>query len=149
MRSARRRRVWCRHVLLRAVCHVPSFYALLLLDQYETQFFQGKPSDSGEDRHPTILCSKQDFEPSTFWWPLAPSVVSETLLPYLRQQLRWARSTYRDTLLGLHLLPGLDRYPKLNVVGQNLGPLLLAISSLAALAQLGILCSWNLRHATR
>ncbi|MCC8961801.1 glycosyltransferase [Bradyrhizobium sp. Pear76] len=52
---------------------------LLLLDQYETQFFRGKPSDFGE-----------------------------------------------------------DRYLTLDVVGQNLGPLLLALSSLTALAQLAL-----------
>ncbi|MGY4509436.1 hypothetical protein ACVIN2_002890 [Bradyrhizobium sp. USDA 3650] len=31
---------------------------MLLLDQYETQFFRGKPSDFGEDRHLTILMLK-------------------------------------------------------------------------------------------
>ncbi|EHR00875.1 chitooligosaccharide synthase NodC [Bradyrhizobium sp. WSM471] len=111
---------------------------LLLLEQYETQFFRGKPSDFGEDRHLTILMLKAGFRTEYVPDAIAATVVPDTLLPYLRQQLRWARSTYRDTLLGLHLLPGLDRYLTLDVVGQNLGPLLLAISSIAALAQLAL-----------
>ncbi|MET4607656.1 cellulose synthase/poly-beta-1,6-N-acetylglucosamine synthase-like glycosyltransferase, partial [Bradyrhizobium sp. JR4.1] len=111
---------------------------MLLLDQYETQFFRGKPSDFGEDRHLTILMLKAGFRTEYVPDAIAATVVPDKLLPYLRQQLRWARSTYRDTLLGLHLLPGLDRYLTLDVLGQNLGPLLLAISSIAALAQLAL-----------
>lgn len=107
---------------------------LLVLDQYETQFFRGKPSDFGEDRHLTILMLKAGFRTEYVPDAIAATVVPDRLLPYLRQQLRWARSTYRDTLLGLHLLPGLDRYLTLDVLGQNLAPLLLAISSIAALA---------------
>ncbi|MGN8544577.1 chitooligosaccharide synthase NodC [Bradyrhizobium sp. C9] len=107
----------------------------LLLDQYETQFFRGKPSDFGEDRHLTILMLKAGFRTEYVPDAIAATVVPDSLGPYLRQQLRWARSTFRDTFLALRLLPELDRYLTLDVVGQNLGPLLLALSSLAALAQ--------------
>ncbi|WP_024510037.1 chitooligosaccharide synthase NodC [Bradyrhizobium sp. ARR65] len=109
---------------------------LLLLDQYETQFFRGKPSDFGEDRHLTILMLKAGFRTEYVPEAVAATVVPDTLGPYLRQQLRWARSTFRDTFLALRLLPGLDRYLTLDVVGQNLGPLLLALSSLTGLAQI-------------
>ncbi|MCP3368732.1 chitooligosaccharide synthase NodC [Bradyrhizobium cajani] len=108
----------------------------LLLDQYEAQFFRGKPSDFGEDRHLTILMLKAGFRTEYVPDAIAATVVPDSLGPYLRQQLRWARSTFRDTLLALRLLPGLDGYLTLDVIGQNLGPLLLALSSLAALAQL-------------
>ncbi len=111
---------------------------LLLLDQYESQFFRGKPSDFGEDRHLTILMLKAGFRTEYVSGAIAATVVPNRLGPYLRQQLRWARSTFRDTLLGLRLLPGLDRYLTLDVVGQNLGPLLLALSVLTALAQLAL-----------
>ncbi|MGY3622080.1 chitooligosaccharide synthase NodC [Bradyrhizobium sp. USDA 10063] len=111
---------------------------LLLLDQYETQFFRGKPSDFGEDRHLTILMLKAGFRTEYVPDAIAATVVPDRLGPYLRQQLRWARSTFRDTLLALRLLPGLDRYLTLDVVGQNLGPLLLALSSLTALAELAL-----------
>ncbi|RXH38185.1 chitooligosaccharide synthase NodC [Bradyrhizobium zhanjiangense] len=108
----------------------------LLLDQYEAQFFRGKPSDFGEDRHLTILMLKAGFRTEYVPDAIAATVVPDSLGPYLRQQLRWARSTFRDTFLALRLLPKLDGYLTLDVIGQNLGPLLLALSSLAALAQL-------------
>ncbi|WP_027584061.1 chitooligosaccharide synthase NodC [Bradyrhizobium sp. Ai1a-2] len=110
----------------------------LLLDQYETQFFRGKPSDFGEDRHLTILMLKAGFRTEYVPDAIAATVVPDRLGPYLRQQLRWARSTFRDTLLGLRLLSGLDRYLTLDVIGQNLGPLLLALSLVTALAQLAL-----------
>ncbi|MDK1494675.1 chitooligosaccharide synthase NodC [Sinorhizobium sp. 7-81] len=111
---------------------------LLLLDQYETQLFRGKPSDFGEDRHLTILMLKAGFQTEYVPDAIAATVVPNRLKPYLRQQLRWARSTFRDTLLGLRLLSGLDRYLTLDVIGQNLGPLLLALSVLTGLAQLAL-----------
>ncbi|MHC2332214.1 chitooligosaccharide synthase NodC [Bradyrhizobium sp. USDA 4454] len=110
----------------------------LLLDQYETQFFRGKPSDFGEDRHLTILMLKAGFRTEYVPDAIAATLVPETMGPYLRQQLRWARSTFRDTFLALRLLPELDGYLTLDVVGQNLGPLLLALSALAALAELAV-----------
>ncbi|MCP3396977.1 chitooligosaccharide synthase NodC [Bradyrhizobium sp. CCGB20] len=110
----------------------------LLLDQYEAQFFRGKPSDFGEDRHLTILMLKAGFRTEYVPDAFAATVVPDRLGPYLRQQLRWARSTFRDTLLGLRLLPSLDRYLTLDVVGQNLGPLLLTLSVVAGIAQLAL-----------
>ncbi|MGF6312694.1 MULTISPECIES: chitooligosaccharide synthase NodC [unclassified Bradyrhizobium] len=110
----------------------------LLLDQYEAQFFRGKPSDFGEDRHLTILMLKAGFRTEYVPDAIAATVVPDSLGPYLRQQLRWARSTFRDTFLALRLLPELDGYLTLDVIGQNLGPLLLALASLAALAQLAV-----------
>ncbi|REE18489.1 N-acetylglucosaminyltransferase [Paraburkholderia sp. BL27I4N3] len=102
---------------------------LLLLDQYETQLFCGKPSDFGEDRHLTILMLTAGYR---------TEYVPDSLGAYLRQRLRWARSTYRDTLLSLRLLPCLDRYLTLEVIGLNLGSLFLALSLLAGLAQLAL-----------
>ncbi|UVK48778.1 chitooligosaccharide synthase NodC (plasmid) [Mesorhizobium sp. AR07] len=111
---------------------------LSLLDQYETQMFRGKPSDFGEDRHLTILMLEAGFRTEYVPDAIAVTVVPDRLGPYLRQQLRWARSTFRDTLLALRLLPGLDRYLTLDVVGQNLGPLLLALSVIAGIAQFAL-----------
>ncbi|OHV64766.1 chitooligosaccharide synthase NodC [Mesorhizobium sp. LCM 4577] len=108
---------------------------LLLLDQYETQTFRGKPSDFGEDRHLTILMLKAGLRTEYVPDAIAATVVPDSLGAYLRQQLRWARSTFRDTWLALNLLPGLNRFLTLDVVGQNLGPLLLALSVLTGLAR--------------
>ncbi|MCP3392138.1 chitooligosaccharide synthase NodC [Bradyrhizobium sp. CCGB12] len=111
---------------------------LLLLDQYESQFFRGKPSDFGEDRHLTMLMLKAGFRTEYVPDAIAATVVPDKMGPYLRQQLRWARSTFRDTFVGLRLLRDLDSYLTLDVVGQNIGPLLLALSSIMAFAQLAI-----------
>ncbi|WFU80446.1 chitooligosaccharide synthase NodC [Bradyrhizobium sp. CIAT3101] len=113
----------------------------LLLDQYEAQYFRGKPSDFGEDRHLTILMLKAGFRTEYVPDAYAATVVPDKLTPYLRQQLRWARSTFRDTLLALRLLPGLDPYLTLDVIGQNVGPLLLALSVVAGIAQLAFTCT--------
>ncbi|MCG2632930.1 MULTISPECIES: chitooligosaccharide synthase NodC [Bradyrhizobium] len=107
-----------------------------LLDKYETQYFRGKPSDFGEDRHLTILMLQAGFRTEYVPDAIAATVVPDRLGPYLRQQLRWARSTFRDTLLALRLLPHLNGYLTLDVIGQNLGPLLLALSIMTGLAQL-------------
>ncbi|MGX5844551.1 chitooligosaccharide synthase NodC [Mesorhizobium sp. ArgA1] len=111
---------------------------LMVLDQYETQLFRGKLSDFGEDRHLTILMLKAGLRTEYIPDAIAATVVPDRLRPYLRQQLRWARSTFRDTLLSLRLLPSLDRYLTLDVVGQNVGPLLLAVSVVTGIAQLAL-----------
>ncbi|MFP3693100.1 glycosyltransferase family 2 protein, partial [Burkholderia sp. SIMBA_048] len=70
-----------------------------VLEQYETQYFRGRRSDFGEDRHLTILMLMAGLR--TVYVPdaIAATVVPERFGPYLLQQLRWARSTYRDSLL--------------------------------------------------
>ncbi|MPW18804.1 N-acetylglucosaminyltransferase [Paraburkholderia piptadeniae] len=114
---------------------------LLLLNQYETQMFRGKRSDFGEDRHLTILMLAAGYRTEYVPDAIAATVVPDKLWPYLRQQLRWARSTYRDTLLALRLLPRLDRYLTLDVIGQNVGSFLLAVSMLAGFLQIVLTAS--------
>ncbi|MGX5804152.1 chitooligosaccharide synthase NodC [Bradyrhizobium sp. Arg314] len=111
---------------------------LMVLDQYETQLFRGKLSDFGEDRHLTILMLKAGLRTEYVSDAIAATVVPDRLRPYLRQQLRWARSTFRDTLLSLRLLTALDRYLTLDVVGQNVGPLLLAVSVSTGIVHLAL-----------
>nr|CAD43933.1 N-acetylglucosaminyl transferase [Cupriavidus taiwanensis LMG 19424] len=108
---------------------------LRLLDKYETQFFRGKQSDFGEDRHLTILMLTAGYRTEYVPNAIAATVVPDKLIPYLRQQLRWARSTYRDTLLSLRLLPHLNGFLTLDTLAQNVGSLLLAISVISGLAQ--------------
>lgn len=109
---------------------------LRVLDQYETQYFRGRPSDFGEDRHLTVLILKEGLRTEYVPDARAATLVPERLRPYLRQQLRWARSTFRDTLLAMRLLPRLGRYLVLDTVGQNLAPLLLALAVLTGCAQI-------------
>lgn len=101
-----------------------------VLDEYETQYFRGKPSDFGEDRHLTVLVLKAGLRTEYVPDATAATVVPERLMPYLRQQLRWARSTFRDTLLFMRVLSRLDRYLALDLAGQNLLPMLLGLTVL-------------------
>ncbi|CDZ64832.1 chitooligosaccharide synthase NodC [Neorhizobium galegae] len=108
---------------------------LLLLDQYQTQLYRGKPSDFGEDRHLTILMLSAGFRTEYVPEAIAKTVVPDRMGSYLRQQLRWARSTFRDTLLALPLLPSHNRFLTLDAIHQNIGPLLLAVSSATGITQ--------------
>ncbi|MFD9038961.1 chitooligosaccharide synthase NodC [Streptomyces bottropensis] len=109
---------------------------LKVLDQYETQYFRGRPSDFGEDRHLTVLMLKEGLRTEYVPDARAATLVPERLRPYARQQLRWARSTFRDTTLAMRLLPRLGRYLVLDTAGQNLEPLLLALTVLTGCAQI-------------
>ncbi|WP_322752898.1 chitooligosaccharide synthase NodC [Frankia sp. Cas3] len=109
-----------------------------VLDDYETQMFRGRPSDFGEDRHLTILILRSGLRTVYIPDATAATVVPERIRPYLRQQLRWARSTYRDTLLAIRLLPRLHRYLTLDVIGQNLASLLLLLSMITGLALVAV-----------
>ncbi|MEH0581036.1 chitooligosaccharide synthase NodC [Streptomyces sp. B21-108] len=109
---------------------------LRVLDQYETQYFRGRPSDFGEDRHLTVLMLKEGMRTEYVPDARAATLVPERLRPYARQQLRWARSTFRDTALVMRLLPRLGRYLVLDAAAQNLAPLLLALTVLTGCAQI-------------
>nr|P24151.1 RecName: Full=N-acetylglucosaminyltransferase; AltName: Full=Nodulation protein C [Rhizobium leguminosarum bv. phaseoli]AAA98211.1 nodulation protein [Plasmid p42d] len=105
-----------------------------LLDQYDAQYFR-KQRFGEIDIHLSHAegSFRTEYRPSAH----AATVVPNKLGPYLGQQLRWARSTFRTTLLGAPL-PNLNRFLMLDVVGQNLGPLLLDHSVLTGLAQLAL-----------
>jgi N-acetylglucosaminyltransferase len=57
----------------------------------------------------------------------AATHVPATLLRYARQQLRWNRSFYRELPQILRLLPGRTRFLAVDIAGQTLLPLLLAV----------------------
>jgi N-acetylglucosaminyltransferase len=94
---------------------------------YLTQTFMGRPSVAGDDLHLTnlVLASGLDslYEPSARAWTNAPT----TLRRYLRQQLRWNRSFYRELRPTLRAIAGRDRYLLLDVGARLLLPPLLAL----------------------
>jgi N-acetylglucosaminyltransferase len=96
-------------------------------DDYLTQTFMGRPSVAGDDLHLTnlVLASGYDslYEPSARAWTNAPT----TLRRYLRQQLRWNRSFYRELRPTLRAIAGRDRYLLLDVGARLLLPPLLAL----------------------
>jgi N-acetylglucosaminyltransferase len=108
---------------------------MAVLDKYETQLFRGRPSDFGEDRHLTTLMLSIGMQTRYVPEAEAATFVPERIRPYIRQQLRWSRSTYRDTLEVVSLGRRLPTYVMLDIIGQNLTPPLLGLTALAGVAR--------------
>ena len=94
-------------------------------DRYVRQTFRGIECTYGDDRHLTNLVVAEGFR--TVFEPRAGAITSApTAMPqYLRQQLRWNKSYYRELLWTLCFLPRLAVYMSFEVVVQTLLPLLL------------------------
>jgi hyaluronan synthase/N-acetylglucosaminyltransferase len=112
---------------------------------YLEQTFKGTPCTYGDDRHLTNLVlsvgSNTIFLPSARALTNAP----ETLRGYLRQQLRWNKSFYREVLWTLPFVTRLGWYIGFEMAVQVLLPLLLtamiatsAIVSMAAHPQMAL-----------
>jgi N-acetylglucosaminyltransferase len=108
---------------------------------YLTQTFLGRACVAGDDLHLTVLVLAQGYrslyEPSA----RARTHVPQTLGSYVRQQVRWNRSFYRELLPTLRLLPARRPYITLDVAARLLLPLLLAggtaLATWQALTNLG------------
>ncbi|HZD02210.1 MAG TPA: glycosyltransferase family 2 protein [Actinomycetes bacterium] len=99
---------------------------------YLTQTFLRRPSVAGDDLHLTnlVLASGYDslYEPSA----KALTNVPTTLRRYLRQQLRWNRSFYRELGPTMRALAERDHYLWLDVGARLLLPLLSAVGIVLA-----------------
>jgi hyaluronan synthase len=113
-----------------------------LWPRYLTQTFAGVRCTNGDDLHLTnlVLATGRQvlFEPRA----VASTWVPRTLRLYLRQQLRWNRSFYRElrwTFAGIRFR---HPYLALDVLARALLPLLLA-AALVLLASEGLLVGWE------
>jgi N-acetylglucosaminyltransferase len=104
-----------------------------VLDDYVNQTFRMRRSSYGEDRHLTNLVLRSGRR--TIYVPAAKAVtmVPERLRPFLRQQLRWNRCTYRDMVGIIRRLPALGAYLALDAFAQIFAPAWLALSVLLLL----------------
>jgi len=104
-------------------------------DQYTAQTFRGVECTYGDDRHLTnlVLASglRTTFVPGARCITSAPT----TMRQYLRQQLRWNKSYYRELLWTLSFLPRLRRFMWFEVITQAVLPMLLALSVVATLVR--------------
>ena len=104
---------------------------------YLSQTFMGNRTVAGDDIHLTnlVLANGYDsrYEPSA----RALTMVPTTLRRYLRQQLRWNRSFYRELVPTLGAVTGRDRfrYLALDVMSRLLLPLLLVVALTLAVVQ--------------
>jgi N-acetylglucosaminyltransferase len=99
-----------------------------VLDAYLNQTFMGRRSTYGEDRYLTNLIlrcgSRTVYAPNA----KALTAVPERIRPFLRQQLRWNRSMYRDTVGIARHLPSFGAYLVLDGFVQVFAPVLLGLS---------------------
>jgi hyaluronan synthase/N-acetylglucosaminyltransferase len=112
-----------------------SCYRRTLIDKvkerYLAQRFLGKRCTFGDDRHLTNLVLDQGAQ--TVYMPLAPATtyVPTTLRSYLRQQVRWNRSFYREAVWSLRLIPRLHPYFGFELLLQVLLPFMLLTAVVA------------------
>jgi N-acetylglucosaminyltransferase len=104
---------------------------------YLSQTFMGNRTVAGDDIHLTnlVLANGYDsqYEPSAKAFTTVPT----TLRRYLRQQLRWNRSFYRELVPTLGAVTGRERfrYLALDVMSRLLLPLLLVLGLILAVTQ--------------
>jgi N-acetylglucosaminyltransferase len=112
-----------------------------VLPRYLGQRFCGRRRVFGDDLKLTnlVLGAGYDsvFEPAA----MAATDVPTTLRRFVRQQLRWNRSFYRELPQMLRLLPGRGRYLALDLAARTLLPVLIA-AGVAATAADALLAAW-------
>ena len=117
-----------------------------LWPRYLTQTFAGVRCTNGDDLHLTnlVLATGRQvlFEPRA----IASTWVPRSLPLYLRQQLRWNRSFYRELRWTFAGIRSRHPYLALDVLARALLPLLLA-AALVLLAGEGLLVGWELLAA--
>jgi hyaluronan synthase/N-acetylglucosaminyltransferase len=97
-------------------------------ERYVTQTYRGIECTYGDDRHLTNLVLETGHD--TLFLPFAHAVTyaPENLRSYLRQQLRWNKSFYRELLWTLPFLLRCSPYLVFEVLVQTVLPLLLTLA---------------------
>jgi hyaluronan synthase len=103
-------------------------------DDYIRQTFRGVSCTYGDDRHLTnlVLAAGSD----TLFVPGAKAITNapESLRGYLKQQLRWNKSFYRELLWTLPFLARRSLYMVFDMIVQTILPLLLTLAITSSLA---------------
>jgi hyaluronan synthase len=115
-------------------------------DRYVSQTFRGVDCTYGDDRHLTNLVLGTGYD--TLFLPFAHAVTNapEDLPSYLRQQLRWNKSFYRELLWTLPFLLRRSFFMVFEVVVQTALPLLLTLAVTTAFAYAAIEAPRRLLH---
>jgi hyaluronan synthase/N-acetylglucosaminyltransferase len=103
-------------------------------ERYVGQTFRGIECTYGDDRHLTNLVLAAGYD--TAFVPFAHAITSapETLPAYLRQQLRWNKSFYRELLWTLPYVLDRPVYMVFEMLVQAVLPLLLTLAVVCSLA---------------
>ena len=114
-----------------------------LWQRYLTQTFGGVRCTNGDDLHLTNLVLATGHQVLHEPRAIASTSVPRSLGRYLRQQVRWNRSFYRELPWTFHGIRSRHPYLALDVLARALLPLLLA-AALLLLASEGLLVGWEL-----
>jgi N-acetylglucosaminyltransferase len=104
-------------------------------ESYLNQTFRGAPCTWGEDLHLTTQLMDEGYRSVYEPAARAATVVPATIKSYVRQQLRWNRSLYRELPWMIPLLRRRSRYLSLDVAARIVLPLLLPIALVATIAE--------------
>lgn len=105
-----------------------------VLPRYLGQQFWGRKRVCGDDLKLTNLVLEAGFDSLYEATATAATSVPTTLRRFVRQQLRWNRSFYRELPQMLRLLRGRSRYLALDLAARTLLPALLAVALAATAA---------------
>jgi hyaluronan synthase/N-acetylglucosaminyltransferase len=113
---------------------------------YVNQTYKGISCTYGDDRHLTNLVLASGFD--TVFAPRATAITNapETLGGYLKQQLRWNKSFYRELLWTLPYLLGRSPYMVFELVVQTILPLLLTLAITTSLLFAVLVNPWRLAN---
>ena len=114
--------------------------------RYVSQTFRGIDCTYGDDRHLTNLVLGEGYD--TLFLPFAHAVTNapEDVPSYLRQQLRWNKSFYRELLWTVPFLLRRSPYMVFEVVVQTVLPLLLTLAVSTALLYAAVEAPARLLH---
>lgn len=113
---------------------------------YVSQTFRGITCTYGDDRHLTNLVLAAGHD--TLFVPRATAITNapEGLRAYLKQQLRWNKSFYRELLWTLPFLLRRSKYMVFEVVVQTFLPLLLTLAITTSLCFAVLVNPWRIAH---
>jgi hyaluronan synthase len=113
---------------------------------YVKQTFKGISCTYGDDRHLTNLVLAAGYD--TVFVPGATAITNapESLRGYLKQQLRWNKSFYRELLWTLPFLLRRSRYMVFDLVVQTVLPLLLTLAITTSICYAVLVDPWHLVH---
>ncbi len=105
-------------------------------DDFVSQRFLGKPCTFGDDRHLTNLVLAAGYDVRYNSFAVADTFVPTTIKSYLKQQLRWSKSFYRELLWTSKFMFRRNAYLSIDLLLQAVLPLMLMVTITATVVRL-------------
>lgn len=104
-------------------------------EKYITQYFLGENCTYGDDRHLTNLVLEEGHDVAFHSDSRVYTFVPETIRGYIKQQVRWNKSFYREMLWTIKFAPKRHFYMLYDLVMQFILPFMLVVSLIAMAVQ--------------